>query len=82
MLCRWRVNLSLTPYTPGPGKNGYGSTNIHSANKARDKSSDVQWGDAVAQGTESLEERPARFSQNNITNEIERDIHPATEKLN
>ena len=71
----------LTPYTPGPAKNGYGCTNINSTNKARDKSSDVQWRHTVAQGTESLEERPAYFSQNNITNKTERDVHPATEKL-
>jgi hypothetical protein len=71
----------LTPYTPGPGKNGYGGTNIHGTNKARDKSSDVQWRHTVAQGTETLEERPAHFSQNNITNETGKDVHPATEKL-
>lgn len=48
MFCQWSVSSQLTPYTPSPCKNGYGSTDINGANKARDKGGNVQWGDAVA----------------------------------
>ena len=61
-----------TPYAPGPGKNGNGCTDVNDTDEARDKGRNVQWGDTVAESTQSLEERASRPSQNRETNGVAR----------
>ena len=47
----------LTPYTPSPGKQRNGCSNVDNANEARDKGGDIERSYAVSENTEALEKR-------------------------
>jgi hypothetical protein len=54
----------LTPYTPCPGEQRDGCSDIYDANEARDKGCDIEGSYTVSENTEALEEGSAEESIN------------------